>query len=119
MPAETLELPNGLIMILISGKLAYDELTASQAEALRIMKQHDKVRLLCLVEDFQGWEKTEKWNDLAFQEENDARIEKMALVGDAKWKDMALAFVAAGLREFPIEYFSHGEVAKARTWLRS
>jgi hypothetical protein len=119
MPAETFELSRGLIMVIVSGKLSHEELIASQAAAIEVMKRHDKVRLLCLVEDFEGWEQTERWGDLSFQEANDERFEKMALVGDPKWKTLVLTFVGAGLRVFPIRYFAHGEVGKAREWLRS
>jgi hypothetical protein len=117
--AELFELSGAVIMIIVSGKLTFEELTELQDTAKTILQKHDTVRILALAEDFQGWEKSEGWGDLDFQQENDAKIERMALVGDPKWKELLLAFVGRGFREFPIEYFAHGEVAKARAWLRA
>jgi hypothetical protein len=36
------------------------------------------------------------------QERNDPYIEKMAIVGDKRWEDLALMFAAKGLGPFPI-----------------
>jgi hypothetical protein len=41
----------------------------------------------------------------------------MAIVGEKKWEDLTLMFVAKGLRSFPIEYFQPVELARARAWL--
>ena len=119
MAAELFELSGALLMLIVSGKLSHAELTGMQREAARALQKHAKARILVLAEDFQGWEREGDWSDLSFQEQNDAKIERMALVGDKRWKELALAFVGQGLREFPIEYFEHGEVAKARAWLRA
>ena len=68
---------------------------------------------------FEGWQKSDEWNDFTFQNKNDRYIERMAIVGDEQWKDGALMFTAKGLRPFPIEYFAPGEIAKARACLAS
>jgi hypothetical protein len=41
----------------------------------------------------------------------------MAIVGDRRWKDLALIFACKGIRPFPIEYFAPSEIEKARVWL--
>jgi len=41
----------------------------------------------------------------------------MAIVGAARWEDLALIFVGKGLRKFPIEYFESGALDRARAWL--
>jgi hypothetical protein len=119
MGAELIELSGGFLMFIVNGKLSHAELVEAQRAAAALLQKHRRVRILALAEDFQGWESGGDWGDLSFQEEHDSQIECMALVGDKKWKELALAFVGRGFREFPIEYFEHGEVAKARAWLRA
>ena len=45
------------------------------------------------------------------------RIEKMAIVGDEKWKDEAFAFTAKGFRPTVIEFFPASRIDEARMWL--
>lgn len=119
MAIELIELSGGLLMLIVSEKLSQPELAEMQRETEKVLQKHAKVRILVVAENFQGWEKGGDWGDLSFQERNDSKIECMALVGDRRWKELVLAFVGQGLREFPIEYFEHGELAKARAWLRA
>ncbi len=117
MSAEIIEYTEGILSARISGKLTHAELVALQQAASDLIKLEGKVRLLVMVENFQGWERGGDWGDLSFQSEHDAHIEKMAIVGDRKWQDLALLFASKGLRKFPIEYYEPGELAKARAWL--
>ncbi len=118
MSAEITEYTDGILSARISGKLTHAELVALQKAASdRIIKLEGKVRLLVMVENFQGWERGGDWGDLTFQLEHDADIERMAIVGDRKWRDLALLFAAKGLRKFPIEYYESHELPKAQAWL--
>ena len=101
----------------VSGTLTQPELTQVQLTAADIIRAQGKVRILVLAEDFAGWERGGEWDDFSFQETFDPCIEKMAIVGDKRWEDLALIFVAKGLRSFPIEYFASGEQARALAWL--
>jgi hypothetical protein len=116
MPVELIELSRNVIMLIVSGQLSQPELAEAQGTAAKAMAKMDKARIVVIAEDFQGWQKGGDWGDMTFQIENDAKIERMALVGDKKWKELVLAFVGQGLREFPIEYFERGQMAKARAW---
>jgi hypothetical protein len=49
--------------------------------------------------------------------EQDQNIAKIAVVGEEKWRDMTLAFLAKGFRQAAVEYFLPSELAKARDWL--
>jgi len=44
-------------------------------------------------------------------------IEKMAIVGDEKWKDDVIAFTAKGFRPTAIEFFAASRVTAARVWV--
>jgi hypothetical protein len=117
MSAEIINADGALISVRISGKLTQPELAALQREVGDIIEQQGRVRLLVAVENFSGWQREGDWGDLSFQMDHDHDIERMAIVGDRKWKDLALIFTAKGVRKFPIEYFVPSENAKAQAWL--
>ena len=115
--AEVIDYTEGILSARITGVLTHPELVALQQAASDIIRQQDKVRLLLVTENFGGWQRGGDWGDLSFQLEHDAHIEKMAIVGEKKWEDLALIFAPKGIRSFPIEYFPPTDLAKARAWL--
>jgi len=119
MAIELIELSGNVLMVIVSDKLSQPELAEAQRECAKIIASKGRLRIIVMTEDFQGWESGGDWGDLSFQQEADPQIERMALVGDKKWKDLALAFVGQGFRDFQIEYFERGELAKARSWIMS
>jgi hypothetical protein len=117
MSAGIVSTANGIVAVKISGKLRQPELVAIEKTMAEIFRQQGKMRILILAEDFQGWERGGDWGDLSFMRENDQHMEKMAIVVDAKWKDLALIFTGKNYRECPVEYFQPEEVAQAQAWL--
>src|SRR5687767_2441191 len=115
MSAKIVDATEGVLTIKFTGKLRQPELAAVQKSAGEFVQQHGKVRILAVVEDFQGWEKGDDWGDISVQTEIDPHIEKMAIVGERKWEELASIFVAKGVRSFPIGYFH--ELERARAWL--
>ena len=117
MSVEIIDHSGDTLTARISGKLTQPELAALQDAAGDILEKQGRTRLLILTDDFEGWERGGDWGDLSFSIEHDKHIEKMAIVGDKKWEDLALLFTSKGLRPFPIEYFVPADLAKARAWL--
>ena len=117
MSAEIVNVVDGVLTLHVSGKLAHTELLDVQRAAADILRREGPLRLLVLAEGFAGWERAGDWGDISFQAENDGRIERMAIVGDRKWQELALMFTAQGMRPFPIEYFDPTQVDAARSWL--
>jgi hypothetical protein len=74
------------------------------------------VKLLCVLKEFQGWEPTEDWNNLAFYVQHGDAIERIAIVGQERWRDLALMFAAADLRKGPVEFFAEHDLIQARAW---
>lgn len=109
----------GVVTVRVSGTLTQAALVDVQQATADIIRAQGKVRILVLAGDFTGWERGGEWADFSFQEDFDPYIEKMAIVGDKRWEDLALIFVAKGLRNFPIEYFASSEQASAQAWLRA
>lgn len=117
MGAEILNVSGGVLTLKVSGKLTQAELITAQKAAGEILRKQGKLRILVLTENFAGWERGAGWGDFSFQTEYDGSIERMAIVGERKWEDLALMFTAEGLRKFPIEYFATARLAGARAWL--
>ena len=117
MGAEIVNVSGRVLTMKVSGKLTQAELAAVQQAAGETMGKEGRWRVLVLTENFTGWERGGDWGGLAFQAAHDASIERMAIVGDRKWEDLALMFTAKGLRAFPIEYFEPAQLAAARAWL--
>jgi stage II sporulation SpoAA-like protein len=104
-----------LLLVRIQGILRRAELDESQRVAAKIISEAGTVRALILLDGFQGWERTEKWGDVSFLVAHDSHIEKIAIVGDERWRDEVLMFAGAGVRQSPIRYFN--DAAGARAWL--
>jgi len=102
----------------VSNILGVNELVRAQTECEAAIKAIGNINILAILDDFQGWEKSEAWADLTFVDKNDEFIDKIAIVGDEKWKDFAYAFTIKGLRPTPIEFFAAGEKDAAIKWLK-
>ena len=117
MSFEIVDNSGGMVTIRLSGKLTYAEYAEGQKKMGEIIRQQGKMRGLILIENYLGNEKEGDWGDISFQAEYDPFIEKMAVVGDRKWKIGALLFTGKGVRRIPIEYFEPADLAQAKAWL--
>ena len=117
MGAEIANVSGRVLTARVSGTLTQSELTNMQKAAAAIFAADGKWRILVLTENFAGWERGASWDDFSFQSGQDAHIERMAIVGERRWEELALLFTAKGLRKFPIQYFTSAQVAEARAWL--
>jgi hypothetical protein len=117
MPASMRHESDNLYRIHISGVLSKTELENAQAVAAQEIKRRGKLKLLFILEQFQGWERGADWGDVTFFTMHDENIEKIAIVGDEKWRDHALAFAGAGMRKAAVRFYPPSEIAQARAWL--
>lgn len=99
----------------ISGTLRHAELREAQRVATKLIADAGKVAILVVLDGFAGWERGGEWGDVSFLVEHDSDIEKVAIVGEERWRDEVLVFTAAGLRRSPVRYFN--DLASARAWL--
>jgi hypothetical protein len=119
MPVEIIDTAGKLLQLKVRGMLKkadYDRIIQIAKEAIA---REEKVRALVILEAFEGWERRGDWGDVSFMTEQGQHIEKMAIVGDEKWKDDAFAFTAKGFRATVIEFFTPSRLSEARTWLSS
>ena len=119
MPVELIDASGKLLQIKIRGLLQ----KADHERVIQIAKEaiarEGKISALIIAEGFEGWGRHEEWGDVSFMMAEGQHIEKMAIVGDEKWRDDALAFTAKGFRPTAIEFFPASSLHEARTWLSS
>ena len=117
MSVEITDISGHTVTVRMSGLLAQPDLAAMQRAVGEILDRQGKTRLLILTENFEGWQRGGDWGDVSFSAKHDDQIEKMAIVGEKKWEDLAIMFASKGLRPFPIEYFVPEATDNARAWL--
>lgn len=117
MPFEITQIEDDFVSIRLKGMLRQGEMKVVQGRALELIEEGKKVRLLAILEDFEGWDKTDDWGDVGFLMEYGDDIIKMALVGDEKWKDDIFLFVGKGLRATEIEFFPPSALDQAKAWV--
>ncbi len=89
----------------ISGVLLRAEFRQCEAELTSELDRVGSAKLLCVLTAFEGWERHADWNDLAFYVKHGDAIERIAIVGDERWRDLTRMFASADLRRAPVEFF--------------
>jgi stage II sporulation SpoAA-like protein len=117
MPASIQHESGNLFRIHVSGVLRQGELLGVQTVAVQGITRLGTIKLLFVLDGFEGWERGADWGDLAFYAAHDTDIEKIAIVGDEKWRDHGLAFAGAGIRKAAVRFFPTAESTQARAWL--
>ncbi|MCB1822200.1 MAG: STAS/SEC14 domain-containing protein [Candidatus Competibacteraceae bacterium] len=98
--------------------MRWDEFQAFLAEAeTRRVFAAGQVRLLIQLEDFSGWEPGDEWGDVSFFFKHDADIEKIAVVGDPRWREDMLIFLFADYRRAEARFFTETGYEEAYAWL--
>ena len=119
MPVDTIDISGKLLQVKIRGVLQKADHQRIIQIAKEAIAREGKVRALAILDGFEGWERHGDWGDVSFMMEQGQHIEKMAVVGDEKWKDDAFAFTAKGFRPTAIEFFPSSRLNEARAWVSS
>jgi hypothetical protein len=127
-PAQSVLFPNtvpiameherdNVFRVEIRGTLRKTDLERCQERLVGEMRRLGPVKLLFVLDGFEGWERQANWNDLSFYVKHGDNIERIAIVGDQQWRSEALMFAGADLRRGPVEFFSEDAIGDARAWL--
>lgn len=108
----------GVVHARLAGRMTLEDQKVLEALARTMIDRGEVVRLLVVLDGFQGWGRSEDWDDdLQFTAEYGDRIARIAIVGDEPWRDEALAFVGQGFRATKIEYFATPLAQDAKAWV--
>ena len=117
MPVQMNYEPNDICVLRISGILKRSEFGTEERALSSRIDTLSKPRLLVILENFEGWERDADWNDLDFYISHGRKISRIAIVAEARWEALTLAFAGAGVRRTPVKFFPPNELAQARSWL--
>jgi len=101
----------------VRGSLRKADLERSQKDLQAHMARVGPVKILFVLEDFEGWHSGDNWSDLSFYITHGDSIQRIAIVGDERWRSESLMFAGADLRRAPVQFFPAAAVADARAWL--
>ena len=107
-----------LLVIRFRGQMKKREFEAIQDDNEERIKQGDGLTLLCLFEDFEGWDSGDwadpKIHEFTFRHEDD--VARIALVcADEAWKDPLLTFAGGGFTSRDVRWFRTED--EARAWI--
>ena len=95
-----------------AGPIDRPEIGRSQAR----VRQHGKLRVLFDMTGLQGWDVGAAWEDIKFEINHFADIERLAMVGEKKWQH-SRAVVFKLFAKATVRYFDQADAAEARKWL--
>jgi hypothetical protein len=101
----------------ISGLLSREEFAFAEDELAIAIARIGSARLLCVLKEFQGWNTAGDWHNMDFYMKHGDTIERIAVVGEERWRDLTLMFASADLRQAPVKFFPASSLVTAREWL--
>ena len=117
MACEIIKITDSVIHARIRDIMQIADQKMLESVAVELIRKGKKVRLLAVMDNFMGWEKSEAWDDVGFMAKHGDDIVKMALVGDEQWKEETFLFVGKGLRSTEIEFFPSSSLKRAEEWV--
>ena len=120
MSAVTLKETNGgkVLEVQMTGRLAKEDYEQFVPVVERLVKDHNKIRLLVEMHDFHGWTAGALWQDIKFDAKHFSDIERLAIVGETKWQH-GMAVFCKPFTAAKIRYFDRPAIDQAREWLAS
>jgi hypothetical protein len=117
MPASVQHERANIYRLEVRGLLSKAEMEECERSLEEQLAHERAVRLLVVLDRFEGWEPNAAWNDLRFYVSHGDAIERIAIVGEQRWHDLAMMFASADLRKAPVAFFHDQAAAEARAWL--
>jgi hypothetical protein len=82
-----------------------------------LMADGSKIRLLVELIEFKGWTAGALWEDTKFATRHFNDIDRLAVVGDARWQKGITVFIKP-FTGAEVRYFEMADIEKARDWIR-
>ena len=117
MPATLQRDVGNIFRLDVTGRLTSADFAVLQRAAGAEIDRAGNIRLLVVLTGFEGWAPGGNWRDLGFYIRYADNIERIAIIGDERWRSEALMFVGADLRKAPVSFFPITDAGKAAAWL--
>lgn len=106
----------GVVKITISGRVSREEFdrVADKLEAL--IEKHEQVRILEIIQDFEGMDAGAFWDDLKFSLRHLSDFSRCAVVSDQKVVDLWSQILGPFL-SCEVAHFEPDQLAEAQRWL--
>jgi len=109
--------PEHVLAFVTRGHVTKHDYVALVVPAVReAVKAHDRVRLYCEIESYDGLDANAIWDDISLGLEAFAHWERMAIVTDIAWIAQAARLFGL-LVPFPMKIFPMADTADARAWI--
>lgn len=101
----------------VQGLLSRQELAGFETQLAAAIDAGAQPRIRVLLENFQGWQRGDDWNNFDFMFNYGDKIAKIAIVGAGSKEAEVKAFTGAGLRPTPVKFFAADQSSDAQAWL--
>ncbi len=105
-----------LVRVEVSGKLTQTDYEALIPCWEQTITRHGTMRMLLVMEKFEGWEPGAAWDDFHFSFRHADKVEKIAVIGEKAWQKWLMKLGAFFLRE-DLKYFDSAELPQAERWI--
>jgi hypothetical protein len=118
MPISMQQEQGNIFRLDVRGTLRKADLATCQDRLAGEVGRLGPVKLLFVLQAFEGWEPDPGWSDFSFYVKHGDAIEAIAIVGPERWRTESLMFAGADLRSGPVEFFPETAAAEAHAWLQ-
>jgi hypothetical protein len=116
MSLRFIESDDRIIKIIVTGTLCTNDYDDFLPDIERLIKQHGKVRVLVMMEGFNGSAVGDLWADIKFDVRHFSDLERIAMVGDKSWEKW-MAWFCKPFTTASIRRFDMSELADAKIWI--
>lgn len=110
-------LEDNIIAVTVSGTLTEEDYETLTPRLEREAEQHEVLRLVWEMRDFEGWQPGALWEDAKLDTQLNSEVTKLAMIGETRWQDwmtqLSKPFAVGELR-----YFDESERDAAYAWIR-
>jgi hypothetical protein len=110
------EAAGGILVVKLHGTLAKGDYAKFTKQAEQLIGKHGRLRILCHMQGFHGWEAEAPQEDLEFYFKHLNDIERLAFIGDQASEDGMAAFYKP-FAAAQIRYFDESKAEEAREWI--
>jgi hypothetical protein len=105
-----------ILVVHVLGTLVRADYGPFVSEFERLRRLHGKLHVLFDMTGLRGWDAGAAWEELRFDVEHFADIERLAMIGDKKWEQGMAAFFKP-FTKATTRYFDEDDAVAARRWL--